>query len=68
MQGTNCQNLLFKLNEEKKNIVILGAHYDTRARATKDNDNPNDPVPGANDGASGCAVLLELARVLFKRK
>ncbi|MGQ4873607.1 MAG: M28 family peptidase [Promethearchaeia archaeon] len=68
IQGTNCQNLLFKLNEEKKNIVILGAHYDTRARATKDNDNPNDPVPGANDGASGCAVLLELARALFKRK
>jgi len=46
--------------------VILGAHYDSRLLA--DND-PNaeyraQPVPGANDGASGVAVLLELARVI----
>jgi len=47
-------------------IIILGAHYDTRPAADQ------DPVPtlrtewidGANDGASGVAVLLELARVL----
>ncbi len=63
----NCSNLLFKLNEGNKNIIILGAHYDSRARATKDID-PNLPVPGANDGASGCAVLLELARVLYSRR
>lgn len=46
--------------------VIVGAHYDTRIHADLDPD-PNrqrDPVPGANDGASGVAVLLELARVL----
>lgn len=45
---------------------ILGAHYDTRFFADHDPD-PNlqsDPVPGANDGASGVAVLLELARTL----
>lgn len=46
--------------------VILGAHYDSRARADRDPDPANRalPVPGANDGASGVAVLLELARVL----
>jgi len=68
IHSTDCQNILFKLNEDKENIVILGAHYDTRAKATKDDFNPNDPVPGANDGASGCAALIELANVLYERK
>ncbi len=49
-------------------ILILGAHYDTRRRADRDKARQNDPVPGANDGASGVAVLLELARVLDARK
>jgi Peptidase family M28 len=46
--------------------VVVGAHYDTRIAADKDPDPAmrNEPVPGANDGASGVAVLLELARVL----
>ncbi len=46
--------------------ILLGAHYDTRMHADQDQDpkRRNDPVPGANDGASGVAVLLELARVL----
>ncbi|MBY9008922.1 MAG: M28 family peptidase [Candidatus Lokiarchaeota archaeon] len=65
VQLVECQNVLFKMNENFTNIVILGAHYDTRAKATK--DNPNLPVPGANDGASGCAVLIELAEALYSR-
>ena len=46
--------------------VLFGAHYDTRLWADNDPDptRRQDPVPGANDGASGVAVLLELARVL----
>jgi Zn-dependent M28 family amino/carboxypeptidase len=58
---------LFKLNEDQSNIVILGAHYDSRAKATKDPilANRNSPVPGANDGASGCAVLIELAKIFY---
>lgn len=44
--------------------VLLGAHYDTRPVADQDGSNPDAPVPGANDGASGVAVLLELARIL----
>ena len=46
--------------------ILLGAHYDTRLLADRDPEpaNRNRPVPGANDGASGVAVLLELARVL----
>jgi acetylornithine deacetylase/succinyl-diaminopimelate desuccinylase-like protein len=42
--------------------VLLGAHYDSRKSA--DREDPTRPVPGANDGASGVAVLLELARAL----
>jgi Zn-dependent M28 family amino/carboxypeptidase len=46
--------------------IILGAHYDTRMVADQDPDpaKRKEPVPGANDGASGVAVLLELARTL----
>ena len=47
-------------------VLILGAHYDTRRSA--DQENPSVPVMGANDGASGVAVLLELARVLDRDK
>ena len=72
IHSTPCQNALFKLNENKENIVIIGAHYDTRAKATKDPTPSNRALPilGVNDGASGCAVLLELARdflMLFMR-
>ncbi|KAA3647773.1 MAG: hypothetical protein DWQ07_01970 [Chloroflexi bacterium] len=46
--------------------IILGAHYDTRLFADSDPDSANhmEPVLGANDGGSGVAVLMELARVL----
>jgi len=46
--------------------IIIGAHYDTRIHADRDPDleKRTSPVPGANDGASGVAVLLELARVI----
>lgn len=49
-------------------FVIIGAHFDTRLIADRDPD-PHlrtQVVPGANDGASGVAVLLELARVISK--
>ena len=46
--------------------IILGTHYDTRLYADRDPDEvrKTKPVPGANDGASGVSILLELARVL----
>lgn len=46
--------------------IIVGAHYDSRFVADHDGDvtQKSKPVPGANDGASGVAVLLELARIL----
>jgi glutaminyl-peptide cyclotransferase len=51
-------------------VIIIGAHYDTRLQADNDPDpaKRTQSVPGANDGASGVAVLLELARTLDKSK
>ncbi|CAL8138579.1 unnamed protein product [Orchesella dallaii] len=42
---------------KKENLVILGAHYDTVP-------NPSGSSPGANDNASGCAVLMEVLRLI----
>ena len=63
--GHPIYNIIAKRNDSPPEI-ILGAHYDTRFFADQD-PNPeqhNNPVPGANDGASGVSVLLELARSL----
>jgi len=50
----------------EKDTLILGAHFDTRPWNDQESG-PQVPVMGANDGASGVAVLLELARVLSVR-
>jgi len=66
-QGVKARNIIAKQGSGRgKPIVIVSAHYDTRLRADQDPDpkNRTQPVPGANDGASGVAVLLELARTL----
>nr|WP_290666343.1 M28 family peptidase [Ardenticatena sp.] len=44
--------------------ILIGAHYDTRPMADQDPTNPNGWILGGNDGASGTAALLELARTL----
>lgn len=52
--------------KDAKIRVALYAHWDTRPIADQEDDptRASKPIPGANDGASGVAVLLELARVL----
>ena len=60
--GTPARNIVAEKGDGP--IILLGAHYDTRRRADRDGADPTQPVPGANDGASGVAVLLELARTL----
>ena len=65
--GHPVQNIVAKRGDASPQI-ILGAHYDSRMFADNDPDpaNHTQPVPAANDGASGVAVLLELARTLPK--
>jgi glutaminyl-peptide cyclotransferase len=66
--GYQMRNIIARTNHEYTNHkpVLLGAHYDSRLLADRDEDAPDQPVPGANDGASGVAVLVELGRVVNK--
>ena len=63
-RGVNGRNIIASAGDGP--VVILGAHYDTRPVADRDPDPGKRelPISGANDGASGVAVLLEIARVL----
>ncbi len=59
-------NIIAKYKSEGGNSLMLCAHWDTRPWADKD-PNPKNrdlPILGANDGASGVAILLEIARIL----
>lgn len=58
-------NIMGSFNPDKGDRLLLLAHYDTRPWADSDPDpaNRDKPIDGANDGASGVGVLLELARI-----
>lgn len=62
----NARNIFARLNPDKEDRMLLLAHWDSRPWADEDPDpaKRGDPVPGANDGASGTGVLLEIARQL----
>ena len=55
-----------KRRQSTINRILVAAHWDTRPTADNDPNPANrlQPIPGANDGASGVAVLLEMARLL----
>jgi glutaminyl-peptide cyclotransferase len=63
-RGVQVRNVIGKAGQGRGPVIVIGAHYDTRKLADQDKAHPDQPVPGANDGASGVAVLLELARTL----
>jgi glutaminyl-peptide cyclotransferase len=58
-------NIIAKFRPELADRIILCAHWDSRPWADEDPDPKfhSTPVLGANDGASGVAVLLEMARI-----
>lgn len=62
----NMSNIIARFQPEKVNRLLLMAHWDTRPFADHDPDpdRQNHPIPGANDGASGVGVLLEIGRLL----
>ena len=62
--GIEARNIIGRAGPEMGSWIILGTHYDTRPLADRDPQSPDQPVMGANDGASGVAVLLELSHVI----
>ncbi len=60
----NGINIIASFQPEKKKRILLMAHWDSRPFADHDKDEANfkKPIDGANDGASGVGVLLEMAR------
>lgn len=62
--GTNlrCINLVGSINPNAQRRLLLLAHWDSRPWA--DQEDASQPVLGANDGASGVAVLLSLAEAI----
>lgn len=62
------KNIIGSFDVEKKDRILLCAHWDTRPQADEDQKRPNDPADGANDGASGVGVLLEIARQLSAQR
>ena len=57
-------NIVASFGLQKTERILLCAHWDSRPWADQDpnSENRDQPVLGANDGASGVAVLLEVAR------
>lgn len=70
--GTELQlsNVFARFNPTASDRVLLVAHWDTRPTADEDHDETKraEPISGANDGASGTALLLEIANVLAANK
>lgn len=60
------RNIVASMNPDAEMRLLISAHWDSRPWADNDPDpkNHHTPVIGANDGASGVAVMIELARIL----
>jgi glutaminyl-peptide cyclotransferase len=67
-QVFNGKNFIASFNPDMQRRILLAAHWDSRPYADHDPDpaNHQTPIDGANDGASGSGVLIEIARQLSK--
>ena len=63
-------NIVASFRSDAESRMLLCAHWDTRPRAEYDEDKSkrNRPILGANDGASGVAILLEMAALLHAHR
>ncbi len=61
----DLSNIIAEFIIDSEKHILLGAHWDTRPWADQDLNPSNrfTPILGANDGASGVAVLMELAKM-----
>ena len=62
-------NIIACFGDQTKPSILLSAHWDTRPTADQENDPARRKLPiiGADDGASGVAILLELARMFHEQ-
>ena len=65
-ERVNMVNLIGSWHPERNKRVVIGAHYDTRPHPDEERDPARQQLPflGANDGASGVALLMEMANHL----
>lgn len=65
----NAVNIIASFNTTQKNRILLFAHWDTRPWSDHDPDLKKQKIPldGANDGASGVGVLMEIARQIGQK-
>jgi glutaminyl-peptide cyclotransferase len=68
VKGTmfDANNIIAQYKPGISKRILITAHWDSRATADQDEKDPNKPIDGADDGASGVGVMLELARTLAK--
>jgi len=64
----NARNIIASFNPKATKRILLTSHWDSRPFADQDSVAKTQPVPAANDGASGVGVLLEITRVLSLSK
>jgi len=58
------KNIIASINPSATKRILLAAHWDTRPWSDEDSKEPNKTFDGANDGASGAGILMELARTI----
>ena len=61
-ESLSMKNIIGSFSPEKKDRIFLCAHWDSRYVADHDKERTKQPIDGANDGASGVGVLIEIAR------
>lgn len=60
----NVRNIIAEFNPQAAKRILLCAHWDSRPYADQDTKDTDKPILGANDGASGVGVLLQIAQTL----
>jgi hypothetical protein len=63
-EPVHMENIIVEWHPDRRDRVLIGAHYDTRPFPDRDPVDPKGTFIGANDGASGVALLMELARAM----
>ncbi len=66
--SAKCTNVIGQINPSNPHRVLLAAHWDSRFMADQAKKDKDKPIDGADDGASGVGVLLEIARVIQANK